>query len=242
MIQSLSWYVFHQVFLSRLLWFFVLYLGFHALERIYLVFLFFRTIGIYFELEYLQVYRQKFHLPPAYAYCTILYFHHYEFLFPELLSYFLNYWSFCFFSLLKWFRESYAEFANLIFEKIENLFCLLSFKMFKIYIFLSSLRKLSFREIDLLNTHRSKPRPSSLDKDVLIATDEWSLMKLSQTSAFTIDSCKLLEIKIKSSLLWIKPEKCFGRKVNPFLSLNLTRQMSQKPKVLIHKIYWRICL
>ena len=143
-------------------------------------FLFFRTIGIYFELEYLQVCHQKFHLRPAYAYCAILYFLHYEFLFPELLSYLLNYWSFCFFSLLKWFREGYAEFANLIFEKIENLFCLFSFKLLKIYIFLSSLRKLSFCEIDLLNTHRSKPRPSSLDKDVLIAIDEWSLMKLTQ--------------------------------------------------------------
>ena len=57
----------------------------------FILFLFFRTTGIYFELEYLQVYCQKFHLPPTYAYCAILYFHHYEFLFPELLSYLLNY-------------------------------------------------------------------------------------------------------------------------------------------------------
>ena len=50
-------------------------------------------------------------------------------LFSKLLIFLL-------FSLLKWFRESYAELADLIFEKIEKLFCLLSFKLFKIYIYI----------------------------------------------------------------------------------------------------------
>ena len=64
-------------------------LFFQDLDRIYLIFLLFLTIGIYFEFEYVQLYRQNFHLTPAYVYCTILYFHHYEVLFVQLLSHFL---------------------------------------------------------------------------------------------------------------------------------------------------------
>ena len=100
-----------------------------------LTFFFFCTTGVYFEFEYLQLFRQKFQLTPAYIYCTILYFHHYEVLFQELLSVFLNYGFFAFFFFLEWFRESYAKFPNLIFWKIplywfiENIVCVLSFKL-----------------------------------------------------------------------------------------------------------------
>ena len=71
-------------------------------------FFIFLIIGIYFQFEYLQLYRKKFHLTPSYACCTILYFHNYEALFLQLLPYLLNYGVFPFF-LLKWFGEIYSK-------------------------------------------------------------------------------------------------------------------------------------
>ena len=121
---------------------FVFDLGFHPFfsrfkNNSFFSFFIFLTIGIYFQFEYLQLYRKKFHLTPSYACCTILYFHNYEALFLQLLPYLLNYGVFPFF-LLKWFRGIYSKLyqtcrSHSLKNHIENIFCVLSFEIFNIF-------------------------------------------------------------------------------------------------------------